>query len=411
MISYYYVINEREEDMTDTKQYLYAAIRFVIAGDPADEELLRGIDNESAERLYKLSLSQDLAHVTASALRSVGAALSDELRTAYEKQFGLAVYRTAANSMALSELCETLEELGVDFIPLKGSVLRAYYPSPWMRTSCDIDILIKKDDIPRTVEHLENKLGYHKTSRTAHDVSLYSPSDVHLELHYALVEEGRALGAPKLLEQIFDYSTVKDGCKHHRLLTDAMFYLYQVAHTSKHLESAGSGIRQAVDQYLLDNLSSKDTQGREELLNLTGLKTLGDTLSKIGRVIFLREQHSDLSEDLEDYLMSSGVYGNVRQAVTNTYNERGASQRKLRYVLHRLFLPYETMCRIYPVLRKVPILLPIFYIYRPIERLLKGRGAAAREELRIIGNMDDEKAKANERLLSGLGLKGQTDNG
>ena len=397
--------------MTDTKQYLYAAIRFVIAGDPADEELLRGIDNESAERLYKLSLSQDLAHIAASALRSVGAALSNDLRAAYEKQFGLAVYRTAANERTLSELCRTLEELGVDFIPLKGSVLRAYYPAPWMRTSCDIDILIKKEDIPRTVEYLENKLGYRKTSRTAHDVSLYSPSDVHLELHYALVEEGRALGAPKLLEQIFDYSTVKEGCRHHRLLTDAMFYLYHVAHASKHLEAAGSGIRQVVDQYLLDNLSSKDAKGREELLDLTGLRTVGDTLSKIGIVIFLHEEHSKLSKNLEDYLMSSGVYGNVRQAITNTYNERGANHRKLRYVLHRLFLPYETMCRIYPVLRKVPVLLPLFYVYRPIERLLHGRGSAAREELRIVGSIDDEKAKANERLLSGLGLKGRTDEG
>ncbi|MBO4954226.1 MAG: nucleotidyltransferase family protein, partial [Clostridia bacterium] len=33
----------------------------------------------------------------------------------------------------------------IDFMPLKGAVIRQYYPEPWMRTSCDIDIHVKKD--------------------------------------------------------------------------------------------------------------------------------------------------------------------------------------------------------------------------------------------------------------------------
>ena len=35
-----------------------------------------------------------------------------------------------------------IKKVQIPFLPLKGSVIRQYYPEPWMRTSCDIDILV-----------------------------------------------------------------------------------------------------------------------------------------------------------------------------------------------------------------------------------------------------------------------------
>ena len=52
-----------------------------------------------------------------------------------------AIYRHAQLSYEYVAVCDALETAQIPFIPLKGSVLRKWYPEPWMRTSCDIDIL------------------------------------------------------------------------------------------------------------------------------------------------------------------------------------------------------------------------------------------------------------------------------
>ena len=77
-------------------------------------------------------------------------------------------------------------------MPLKGSVLRASYPQDWMRTSCDIDILVHREDLERAVELLVEKKQYRREVTNLCDVSLYAPSGVHLELHYDLVLENRS---------------------------------------------------------------------------------------------------------------------------------------------------------------------------------------------------------------------------
>lgn len=59
-----------------------------------------------------------------------------------------------------NRICDALESVEISFLPLKGSVLRQYYPEPWMRTSCDIDILVHENDLEKTTEYLVRDLGY-----------------------------------------------------------------------------------------------------------------------------------------------------------------------------------------------------------------------------------------------------------
>ena len=57
------------------------------------------------------------------------------------------------------ELKEALEKAEIPFLPLKGSVIRKYYPEPWMRTSCDIDLLIHKEEADNVVNLFTEKFG------------------------------------------------------------------------------------------------------------------------------------------------------------------------------------------------------------------------------------------------------------
>ena len=76
-----------------------------------------------------------------------------------------AVYRYERINYELNCLTEALNQAEMPFIPLKGSILRQYYPEPWMRTSCDIDILVREEDIDAATQAIEKKLGYEYESR------------------------------------------------------------------------------------------------------------------------------------------------------------------------------------------------------------------------------------------------------
>lgn len=69
---------------------------------------------------------------------------------------------------ALGKICRALDDAGIDYIPLKGSVLCNLYPAPEMRTSSDIDVLVHEEDLERAVRTIESAtdFGKYTTSRT-----------------------------------------------------------------------------------------------------------------------------------------------------------------------------------------------------------------------------------------------------
>ena len=86
-------------------------------------------------RLYKLSKAHDLAHLVGDTLIKNDLIVNDEIKEKYQKQVMIAIYRYEKINYELNRLRSALNEAQIPFIPLKGSVLRQYYPEPWMRTS------------------------------------------------------------------------------------------------------------------------------------------------------------------------------------------------------------------------------------------------------------------------------------
>ena len=139
----------------------------VCGGEPP----LPALTADEAAHLYALSKTYDLAHLTGSALLHRGLLPDGPLRAAFEKQVLLAVYRCETQGSNLAQLDALLTHGQIPFLPLKGSVLRQYYPQPWMRTSCDIDVLVHPADLDRAVALLcEN--GFTIGEKSTHDVAL-----------------------------------------------------------------------------------------------------------------------------------------------------------------------------------------------------------------------------------------------
>ena len=165
-----------------------ALVRSEILEIPLDSKILKKITPEIMEELYIVSKKHDLAHVVAVALKKHGLIRHDKLSRKYVKQMHSALMRYEAIKHEQNQIYQVLEQEKITFVPLKGSVIRKYYPDRWMRTSTDIDILVSEEDLKCAKKALVSKLGYAEGRYRYHDVSLYAPSGVLLELHFRITE-------------------------------------------------------------------------------------------------------------------------------------------------------------------------------------------------------------------------------
>ena len=140
-----------------------------VCGKSIDKSQYSLTDDELA-KLYKLSKSHDLAHLVGDALIKNNLIGDGEVKAKFQKQMMLAVYRYEKINYELGRLRKVLNEAKIPFIPLKGSVLRKYYPEPWMRTSCDIDVLVHEEAVDQAAQTIVEKLGYAYEKKQYHDI-------------------------------------------------------------------------------------------------------------------------------------------------------------------------------------------------------------------------------------------------
>ena len=138
---------------------LFSLLRNELCGMKLDENLNRSITPETLQNLYKLSKAHDLAHLVAQALDINGLLDDSKVANQFRAVRNLAIYRYEQINYDLQAICEALEDAQIEHIPLKGSVIRKYYPEPWMRTSCDIDLLVHEEQVKQIKRIFQDKLG------------------------------------------------------------------------------------------------------------------------------------------------------------------------------------------------------------------------------------------------------------
>ena len=218
------------------KELLFGFLRSVVCGGQVTEEMKNACTEETLAQVYKLAAHHDLAHLVGQAISKLSIAESEGAKKCKNAAM-VAFYRYTQIQYEYQRICDLLEKEQIPFIPLKGSVLREYYPESWMRTSCDIDILVTPEILETAAKALTEQLGYERKGKGDHDISLFAATGVHLELHYCAVDEGRMPQAQKVLAGIWEDATSAPGKQYHKCMSDQMFYFYHLAHMAKHFEN------------------------------------------------------------------------------------------------------------------------------------------------------------------------------
>ena len=185
-------------------EILYAAVNEV----ENNESIKEKITPDMLLAVYRLAKRHDLAHIVSNFVYRNKIEIDQELQARLQREEFMSVYRNEQMKYSFREICSVFDEVGVAYIPLKGSVIRPYYPYESMRTSCDIDILIHEEDLEVAISSLESK-GYSCGDRNYHDVSLYAPNKIHLELHFNIQENRDNLDA--VLKDAWEYAVPTDS--------------------------------------------------------------------------------------------------------------------------------------------------------------------------------------------------------
>jgi hypothetical protein len=216
------------------------------------------------------------------------------------------------------------------------------------------------------------------------------------EMHVALAEEHLY---PKMAEY---YKNVKErlvpdeGKKYGYHFTDEDFYIFHVAHTEKHAEFAGVGLRHLTDSYVyLKQKKDMDFDYIRRELEKLGIADFEVRMRKLAMKLFddtsygiIDKLNAEEARELEGYI-KAGTHGSAATRIENYINRVVADDRekaKKAYYMHRIFPEKAEMKRNYHVLLKHGWLLPFCYIHR----LVRGaffRRDKIRKELNAVKNI------------------------
>lgn len=380
---------------------LFALVRSSLTGAELDREKIKyAITEENARELYRLAKEHDLAHLVGCELDKLSLLSDDEISKKLRKQHYASVFRYRGMEHAIGEIKESLCTAQIPHIPLKGSVLRYSYPEPWMRTSCDIDILVKKEDVEKAGKILIDKLGYALEHKTEHDVSYISAGGVKIELHFSLIEASENKRIVKILSNPWEHSTPTDN-GYTYVMDDALFYFYHIAHMLKHFLYGGCGIRTFIDLWVLDNMQEFDAEARDNLLREADILTFTEHSRELARYFVEGKTCDDSIEAFADYVIEGGIYGGVE---TKVYIQQARRGGKFKYAMRRIFLPYNSLCLSYPIAKKHKILVPFLQVVRWFKLVFGGKIRSSVAELRSNNSLDENKALEAEKMLQKLGI-------
>lgn len=279
-----------------------------------------------------------------------------------------------------------LESAGIWHMPLKGSVLKDWYPKPGMREMADNDILFDPSERER-VRGIFRSRGYKIVSfgKGNHD-EYEKPPLYHFEMHVSLFHEMY----PKLAGQ---YRNVKekllpvDGTACQFAFTPEDFYVFALAHAYKHYSGSGTGVRTLADIYVMNHhlggIMNRDEV--EQKLTRLGIaeyeqrsRVLAEKLFSGARPLPEIELNTDEKEMLRFYCDAT-TYGTIDNQIQNRLHElqgnaEGITLRtKLKYCCVRLF-PGKEFCKYhYPFVYHHLWLLPFFWIWRMADKGISHR--------------------------------------
>lgn len=299
--------------------------------------------------------------------------LSKDIVAKYEAIYNKEIYIKGLQQYYLETIENSFEENKIDYLLLKGRELEVLYPSEDMRSSSDIDIYIGKDT-PQRAKQIMEDIGFvvraYSDFNDDHDEYI-AGNAVLCELHRVLIQD--RCSWQEECNKIPQRLLLCDDKKHRFRMTNEDFYVYNLAHTAKHMKLSGIGIRVILDQWLIYRKYKDvfDWEVLDERLKLCGLYEFEQNIRELFLYWFEKKQpqNPDKIHNMAIYIAESGWIGTYKQFIATDFAENaGKSSSKLTANLKKciniIFSPYPSMVERYPILERKRWLTPFCRVHR-----------------------------------------------
>ena len=377
-----------------------ALLRSQISGVGVADIPTESIDDKVIAELFRLAEIHDVSIVLFRALDECGAiSEGHEMFSKFTDSEEISYFRLKRIEHSFGVITETLANAGIDYLPLKGSVIRKYYPSPLMRLSADIDILVREESLDDAVRVLCDGAGCKVTSKKSfHDISLYTPDGMHLELHFNIMENNPALDS--VLARVWDYAVPVSQKTHEFALLPEFFAFHIITHMTYHFINGGCGVKPFSDLWLFRKRVGYDEERVLSLCRECGMEKFYKNAQDLANVWFGGKTHTSLSQQMEAHVLHNAICGDIEKGVAVRQTDKGGRKR---YIFSRIFPPYRQMKIRYRALERWPILLPVFVVVRWFEFLF-GDKKRAKRELEMTGRITHERMESIKEFFDEVGL-------
>ena len=358
----------------------------------------------SFEEAYRIAEQHQVLPLIYYGAMSVPSFMQDPAFSLYFEKSCSYISHSANQMERLEQLFSLLEAAGVDYMPLKGTLLKGLYPSPEMRIMGDADVLIRTEDYA-AVAPVMRSLPAMPLPESDHEYTWMLPGKLVIELHKRLI--------PSYNEDYYAYygdgwrlaRPVSEGSHRFEMSPeDTLIYLF--THFAKHYRDKGAGIKYVVDFFVYRRAYPElDTAYLEREMKKLCLWDFYQNVMRLVEVWFEGTPSDEKTDYMTHKIFDDGVFGKEENGIVSSgvklSKTGGSVQRKRK--LQLLFPSYSTMCSKYPVLKNWAILLPIFWLIRIFDALFFHKDRIRRRQ-NEINQMTDENIDAYRRELNYVGL-------
>ncbi len=308
-------------------------------------------------------------------------------------------------NMEIKKVERVFSDNGIDYMPLKGSVMKKYYPSSDMRTMTDFDVLIKLSQYDK-IKPLMLEMGYSLKVESNHEFVWKKPS-LHAELHKMLIPSYNA-DYYEFFREGWGLAQKDDTAANCFKMSDEDFYIFNFVHLCKHYRDGGVGIKHVLDLWVFENSNPHlDFDYIKAKTEEIGLYKFYLNIKKLIDVWFNEGVHDEISKILAERIIDSGAYG-TRQ--THLYSqvakESSATSTfiiRMGHIFSMLFPPFSLMKNIFPILKKCPCLLPAMWIYKLMKLIVNPKKIA--KQIKIVNKINSSNINGYKNELETIGLK------
>lgn len=253
-------------------------------------------------------------------------------------------------------------------VPLSGYTLKALYPRPDMRHNASIELLIRDEEKEQAHEVMV-ALGYTLARSTDTTISYTKEPNVTIELCTSLVPQSN---------EYYDYfcgiienNLIKEKGLHYiHAFSKEDFYIYMVTYLAHKYAAGGAGIRSILDIWIYlkryNPILNREYIAAE--LNKLNLGLFSFYIEELAWIWFgdgVSFSNQSLYEEMEQHIFSSeiGEHFEIDEPAddlpsVNAVAPLSTDERT------RLFPTLDVMSERYPILQKMPFLLPMYWLVR-----------------------------------------------